>query len=580
MSAPPFAPHVLREYALLADGERGVLVGPRGDFAWMCFPRWHDDAAFCSLIGGASRYSVTPRGRFVWGGYYEPGSLIWRSRWVTEAGIVECREALALPAEAGRAVLLRSVRALDGPALLDVELAAGAGFDRHGMARLRRDEAGAWLAQLGDARMRWVGGGKARPSEAQGRKALRMKLELEPGERHDFVLLLEQGGESAPPGPAEHLWSATEEAWSERVPALDGLRATRDARHAYAVLSGLTSASGAMVAAASTALPERAEQGRNYDYRYAWIRDQAYAGQAVAAAGPHPLLDDAVRFATARLLADGSHLMPAYTVDGEPVPAERSVGLPGYPGGSDVVGNRVHAQFQLDGLGEVLLLLAAAAAHDHLEADGWRAAETAVAAIAERWTEPDAGVWEISPARWAHSRLTCAAGLRSIAAHAPGREQPASWLALADELVASAAADCVTPGGRWQRAPEDSRLDASLVLAPVRGAIPADDPRAVATLAAVSEELTEEGYCFRFRQSHLPLGDAEGAFLLCGFWLALAHAQQGDREQAIGWFERNRAACGSPGLYSEEFDVRQRQLRGNLPQAFVHALLLECAATL
>src|SRR4051794_41891687 len=93
--------------------------------AWMCFPRWHDDAVLCALIGGDSRYEITPRGRHVWGGYYEPGSLIWRSRWITEAGVVECREALALPARGGQAVLLRRVVAREGPAGLDVGLAGG-----------------------------------------------------------------------------------------------------------------------------------------------------------------------------------------------------------------------------------------------------------------------------------------------------------------------------------------------------------------------------------------------------------------------------------------------------------------------
>ena len=102
-----FPPHVLREYALLADGERGVLVGPRGDFAWMCAPRWDSDAVFSSLIGGHGIYAITPAARFVWGGYYEPGSLIWRSRWITESGVTECREALAFPGEPGRAVVLR-----------------------------------------------------------------------------------------------------------------------------------------------------------------------------------------------------------------------------------------------------------------------------------------------------------------------------------------------------------------------------------------------------------------------------------------------------------------------------------------
>ena len=114
MSAGSSAPHVLRDYALLADGERGVLVGPRGDLAWMCFPRWDGDALFASLIGGGGCYAVEPSERYVWGGYYEEGTLIWRSRWVTTSAVIECREALALPSSRGRAVVLRRVVARSG----------------------------------------------------------------------------------------------------------------------------------------------------------------------------------------------------------------------------------------------------------------------------------------------------------------------------------------------------------------------------------------------------------------------------------------------------------------------------------
>jgi hypothetical protein len=111
-----YPPHVLREYALLADGERGAILGPRGDVVWMCVPRWDSGAVFAALIGGAGGYAITPVDRYVWGGYYEPGSLIWRSRWVTTSGIIECREALAYPGDPHRAVLLRRVIALDGDA--------------------------------------------------------------------------------------------------------------------------------------------------------------------------------------------------------------------------------------------------------------------------------------------------------------------------------------------------------------------------------------------------------------------------------------------------------------------------------
>ena len=344
------------------------------------------------------------------------------------------------------------------------------------------------------------------------------------------------------------------------------------------MMRGMTSeASGAMVAAATTSLPERASQGRNYDYRYAWIRDQCYAGQAVAAHGADPLLDCAVRFVANRLLADGPNTTPAYTVTGSSVPSERRLSLSGYPGGYDVVGNWVNRQFQLDVFGEALLLFAAAAGLDRLDPDTWRAAELAATTIADRWNDDDAGIWELEPARWTHSALTCAAGLRRISHHAPKPQQASRWVQLADQIVAETAPTGTHPSGRWQRATDDPRVDASLLLPAIRGAIPADDPRSLATLAAVESELTEAGYTYRFRHDERPLGEAEGAFLICGFWLSLAHQQLGNAVPSAQWFERTRAACGPPGLYSEEYDVAQRQLRGNLPQAFVHALLLECA---
>jgi hypothetical protein len=107
-------PHVLREYALIADGERGALIGPRGDIAWLCFPTWDADAVLAGLIGGGGAYAVTPNGRYVWGGFYEPGGLVWTSRWVTTDAIVECREALALPARPDRAVILRRIEVREG----------------------------------------------------------------------------------------------------------------------------------------------------------------------------------------------------------------------------------------------------------------------------------------------------------------------------------------------------------------------------------------------------------------------------------------------------------------------------------
>jgi GH15 family glucan-1,4-alpha-glucosidase len=363
------------------------------------------------------------------------------------------------------------------------------------------------------------------------------------------------------------------------VPDLGTTIAPDDARQSYAVLRGMTSASGAMVAAPTMSMPERADTGRSYDYRYAWIRDQCYAGEAIAACGPHPLLDCAVKFVTERVLADGPELRPAYTVDGETVPDEHDVGLPGYPGGSAKTGNWVNDQFQLDNCGEALLLFATAARLDRLDLDGWHAAGTMVDTIAQRYGEPDYGIWELYPARWAHSRLICAAGLKAIATHAPSPDG-ALWTGLADKLVADTSQDCVNAEGRWKRAPDDDRVDASLLLASIRGAVPPGDPRSIQTVDAVRRDLGRQGYVYRFSQDARPLADAEGAFLLCGFDMAIATHQQGREVEAARWFERNRAACGSPGLFTEEYDVEQRQLRGNFPQAFVHAVMIEAAQKL
>ncbi|MBO0828699.1 MAG: glycoside hydrolase family 15 protein, partial [Streptosporangiales bacterium] len=414
--ASMFPPQVLRQYALLADGERGALIGPHGDIAWMCAPRWHSDAVFSTLIGGGGAYVVTPCGtRHVWGGYYESGGLIWRSRWITTEGAIECREALAYPGDPGRVILLRQVAALHGDAKVRVLLEPRARFGHYANGHLSCHD-GVWTGRTGPLRWRWTGAADAVPvPSAHGAgEVLVAELVVPEGERHDLVFEIadELAQDLVDPRTS---WAATEATWARGHPDLHAAVAQRDAGHAWAVLRGLTSTGGGTVAAVTMSLPERAGANRSYDYRYAWIRDQSYAGLAAAAAGATDLLDRSTGFITARLLADGPRMRPAYTVTGDVVPGEEQLGLPGYPGGTDKVGNWVNRQFQLDAFGEALQLLAAAARLDRLDADGLRAIQVAVDVIGERWRDAEAGIWELDDRCWTQSRLACVSGLRAVA---------------------------------------------------------------------------------------------------------------------------------------------------------------------
>ncbi|MGW4568720.1 glycoside hydrolase family 15 protein, partial [Streptomyces sp. NPDC004561] len=280
-----------------------------------------------------------------------------------------------------------------------------------------------------------------------------------------------------------------------------------------------------------------------------------------------------------RILADGEGLHPAYDVDGGRVPEERVLSLPGYPGGNDRVGNHAADQFQLDAFGEALQLFAAAAHHDRLTPEAERAVTVAVDAVERNWQRPDAGLWELENRWWTQSRLSVVSGLRRVAEALPGTTAKRS-ADLAETVFAETRRRCLRPDGRWRRAADDDGPEAALLTPLARGCPPADDPSGAVTRRFIEERLSDDGYLYRFVHPGTPLGEAEGAFLLCGFTMALATDHLGDRVGALRWFERTRAACGPSGLFAEEYDVGQRQLRGNLPQAFVHALLLECAVRL
>ena len=204
------SPETLRQYALLADGERGALIGPRGDVAFLCAPRWHDDAVFSDLLGGRGTYVVRPAARrFTWGGSYEAGSLIWRSRWTTGADVVESREALVFPGEGRRLTLLRRVEAARGPARVVVLLDCRAGFGAERM-RLRRGDDGIWTGRTGALYLRWSGvpGGGSVDVARDGSAYL--ELDVAADEHHDLVLEVSDGAFDDDPPDPDRAWHLTE----------------------------------------------------------------------------------------------------------------------------------------------------------------------------------------------------------------------------------------------------------------------------------------------------------------------------------------------------------------------------------
>ena len=574
----------LRDYAFCADGERGMVVGPDGTIVWLCAPRWDSDAVFSRLLAGRGGFSIAPRMTpRVSGGYYETGTLIWHHTWTTGSGDIECVDALAYPGEDGRAIVLRRIEAADDDVVLDVSLAPRAEFGAADVTPARLED-GVWTWSTGDLDVRVIGLEGAKFTDDG---ALVGELDVPAGGSHDVVVELAARGDSTAADRSsaardlnpDALWSRTRRAWRDAVPEVSGTAADANVTKFYALAHGLTSKHGGMVAAATTGLPERLHGTRNYDYRYAWIRDQCFTGQADAAYGGHVLLDGTVAFIAARLRADGENLRPAYTVVGEPVPDERSLPVPGYPGATPIAGNHANEQFQLDAFGEVLALFAQAARMERLDADGWEAARIAADAIASRWEEPDAGIWELDNRWWTHSRLACIGGLRSIAAYASD-DDARRWRELADLIEVRLHDTCVTAQGAWKRAEDDDAPDAALVIPALRGGL---DPQGTAnarTVDAVLRELERDGHLFRFAHGDEALGSAEGAFLVCEASMALALLRLGRREEAWRWFERASGRVGAAGLFSEEWDPLESQMRGNLPQAFVHAMMAQAAIEL
>jgi alpha,alpha-trehalase len=594
MSSSPIS-----DYALLSDCHSAALVSRAGSVDWLCWPRFDRPSTFARLLDEqAGHFSIHPAGEAETARRYLDGTMVLETRFSTANGMVTATDALALGRnERGHElglesphVLLRRVTCTEGRAEIQFEYSPRPEYGL--IFPVLRDVSGA-IAARGGADVLLLS--SAIDLEIDGADA-RGTFTLTEGRSAEFALAHSQSWEPAPAA-----WKPSEigkrlddtiaawRSWSQLHQAYDG--PWKEIVHTSGrVLQALTfQPTGAICAAATTSLPEEEGGERNWDYRYAWVRDASLTLEALwVAACP----DEAERFfsylagASASQVSRGLDLQIMFGVGGERDLSERILPhLSGWRNSRPVrIGNGAWNQRQIDVYGELLnAAYRLSEQWDELE-PGTRSFLVDVAdAAATRWTETDQGLWEQrgEPQHFLYSKLMCWVALDRA-------------IQLADRLDATARVD------EWQKTLaeiEDAimqrgwsenaqaftqafgsdELDASNLMMPIMGFITADDPRMLATMRATEEQLTDDhGLVYRYK-SHDGLEGEEGTFLLCTFWLAQAQALAGEIERAKATFEKAAAYANDLGLLAEEVDPVSKELLGNFPQAFSHIGLVNAA---
>ena len=589
----------IADYALLSDCHRAALVSRDGSVDWMCAPRFDSPAVFGRLLDGeAGHWEITPDGDHESSRGYQDGSLVLATRFRSDDGEAVLTDALATgPNERGHELGLEAPGAL----LRRVECTRGRMRLCFGFSP--RPEYGLVhpLLEPCDGGVRSRGGPLAMVLSSQvsldvdGSDA-RATLELEEGEVLHFALHFRPTGSSAPvvwrPEEIEERVGETLAAWrswAEMHQGYEGPWADL-VHHSGRVLQGLTYCpTGAIIAAPTTSLPETIGGDRNWDYRFAWIRDASLTLEALwVAACP----DEAHHFfdflsgASLGRVRRGDPPQIMFGIGGEHELPERELDrLAGWRGSRPVrVGNAAFAQKQLDVYGEIFG--AFIRLRDQVEPDGSLLEFLRFLAdqAAERWDETDHGIWEIrgEPRPYLHSRLMCWVALDRALEMSDVLEPEDSQLQRWEEARAEVRQAIEDRGwseelGSFRQALDEDELDAASLLIPIVGFLPADDERVRSTIRAVEERLTDDhGLVFRYRLDD-GLAPGEGTFLLCTFWLAHALALTGDVDRAREVFERARAFVNDVGLLAEEVDSATGELLGNFPQAFSHVGLVTTA---
>ncbi len=601
----PFTP--IADYAFLSNCHTGALVAPDGAIDWLCVPAFDSPSVFAGLLdreAGFFRlgpYGIThPADRA-----YEPGTNVLVTTWKTPTGWILVRDALTMgprgradeitphtrpPADDdGDHMLVRTVECIDGS--VEIELVCEPSFD------YGRAVADWTLVDESQHAADGTGGGQTIrlvSDLALGIEGNRVRGRhvLEAGERAFCALSwAEELDAPETDDQAQARMAATTRFWRSwlgraRIP---DHRFREPVQRSALAIKGLTfMPTGATVAALTTSLPETPGGERNWDYRYTWMRDTTFTLQALHWLNLDWEADEFMQFVADIEPTDDGSLQIMYGIDGRRDLTESTLDhLTGYAGARPVrIGNGAFDQRQNDVFGGVLdSMLLHTKKSGRLPQRLWPIVESQAECASKVWREPDQGIWEArgAPQHYVSSKLMGWVALDRAATLGELRgdaEKAAAWRATAEEIHADLLEHGVSKRGVLRQHYETDSLDASVLLAAIFGFLPGDDERLRATVKAISEELSENGFVLRYRTDETDdgLSGKEGTFLICSFWLVSALAIVGELQQARDLMER-LLRIGSPlGLYAEEFDADTGRHLGNFPQAFSHLALLEAAA--
>ncbi len=580
----------IEDYGLIGDCETAALVGRDGSIDWLCWPAFDSDACFAALLGTrengrwliAPAEEVTRSSRRYW-----DNTLILETRFETANGTVAVID--FMPPRGSASDIVRLVRGVAGKVKLRMELVIRFGFGADA-PWVKRTEDGALLAICGPdmAVLRT-------PVEMRGEEMTTV-AEFEVGEGEVVPFVLTYGPSHLPLpepiNPAQALQD-TEEFWIDWCSRCIYEGESRDlVLRSLITLKALTyEPTGGIVAAATTSLPEKLGGARNWDYRFCWLRDATFtllalmnSGYTEEAAAWHNWL--------LRAVAGGPENMQImYGIMGQRRLPEREVGwLPGYEGARPVrVGNAAHAQLQLDVYGELIDAFHQSRMTEMQLDDGtWDLECIVLDHLSEVWNLPDSGIWERRGAgkHYVSSKvMTWVAFDRGIkSAERFGFKAPLEkWRSLRDTIHRDV---CEKGFDASQNSFVESYgshlLDASILLLPAVGFLPASDPRVAGTLAAIERHMMRDGFVLRHdpREISEERQPIEGAFLACTFWLADAFLLAGETAKAQALFDRVVGVANDLGLLAEEFDSGAGRQTGNFPQALTHIALINSAHNL